>query len=260
MELLNKSQLSNATLNLETGEFTLPVGYTDENGRVHTLVKLKPMTGAVEEAMSDPKVRENGGKVVTELILGVIESLGSLKKVTRDVVRKLSAIDRDFILVMNRRYSIGEVVNYLGNCTECGGKNDINADLGSLEVNYLGEEDERTITFPLVHGVKNRADVVCKNVTIRLADGAIQERIAPIMRINPAQAMTAMLQMITVDIEGVEFLDPDVFKNMTKKDRDLIAKKMSEIVAGVKLEITVVCAECGKEFTSVIPVTSLLGE
>ena len=71
---------------LSENEFLLPVGYQDAEGVIHRVVKLKPMTGHTEEAISDPKVRDNGGKLMTELFFGVMESLGTVRKLNKETL------------------------------------------------------------------------------------------------------------------------------------------------------------------------------
>ena len=51
---------------LGENEFILPVGYKDMDGVVHRTVTLRPMTGETEEAIADPKIRDNGGKIITD--------------------------------------------------------------------------------------------------------------------------------------------------------------------------------------------------
>ena len=48
----------------------LPVGYMEEgNGKVHREATLRKMTGNEEALLADPKLRSNGGKLITALFL-----------------------------------------------------------------------------------------------------------------------------------------------------------------------------------------------
>ena len=174
----------------------------------------------------------------------------------------MTVIDRDYILMRNRQYSIGDDVEYVDTCPNpnCKCKNTVSVNLNDLPVKYLNPDDPTEMTFDLANGVKNAKGDICKSITIRMPIGTVSERIAPIARINPAQATTAMIHLITKKIDGVDFLNPEVFKKMTKKDRDLISKKLAEFKAGVELSTKVQCAGCGEEFTSAIPLQSLMGE
>ena len=46
-------------------EFTLPIGYTDQEGATHRTVVLRKMTGKEEAILADRRNQRNGGKLVT---------------------------------------------------------------------------------------------------------------------------------------------------------------------------------------------------
>ena len=245
---------------LGENEFVLPVGLKDKDGVVHRTITLTPMTGETEEAIADPKVRDNGGKIITALLGSVIEKIGTLPRVTKDTIRDLTTIDRDFLLIKNRQVSLGDNISYIDNCPHCRAKNEIHVNLANIEPKYLENEEDRELTFDLPIGYKDANGTVHKEITITLPTGRVQERVAQMVRANPAQATTAMLQLITLKLGTLEFINPDVFKKMTKKDRDFISSKLSELEVGVKFDTEVMCSECGSEFVTSIPLQSLLGE
>mgnify|MGYP001404332450 FL=1 len=245
---------------LGENEFVLPVGLKDKDGVVHRTITLTPMTGETEEAIADPKVRDNGGKIITALLESVTEKIGTLPRVTKDTIRDLTTIDRDFLLIKNRQVSLGDNISYIDNCPHCRAKNEIHVNLANIEPKYLENEEDRELTFDLPIGYKDANGTVHKEITITLPTGRVQERVAQMVRANPAQATTAMLQLITLKLGTLEFINPDVFKKMTKKDRDFISSKLSELEVGVKFDTEVMCSECGSDFTTSIPLQSLLGE
>lgn len=245
---------------LGENEFVLPVGYKDGDGVIHRTITLTPMTGETEEAIADPKVRDNGGKIITALLESVTEGIGTVPRVTKEVIRDLTTIDRDFILIKNRQVSLGDNIEYIDNCPHCRAKNEIHVNLANIEPKYLDNEEDREITFELPVGYLDASGNVHKEVTITLPTGRVQERVAQIVRANPAQATTAMLQLITLKLGTLDFINPDVFKKMTKKDRDFISSKLSGLEVGVKFDTEVMCSECGSDFTTSIPLQSLLGE
>ena len=245
---------------LGENEFLLPVGLKDKDGVVHRTITLTPMTGETEEAIADPKVRDNGGKIITALLESVTEKIGTLPRVTKDTIRDLTTIDRDFLLIKNRQVSLGDNISYIDNCPHCRAKNEIHVNLANIEPKYLENEEDRELTFDLPIGYKDANGTVHKEITITLPTGRVQERVAQMVRANPAQATTAMLQLITLKLGTLEFINPDVFKKMTKKDRDFISSKLSELEVGVKFDTEVMCSECGSDFTTSIPLQSLLGE
>lgn len=244
---------------LEMDEFELPVGYVDSEGNFHKTVKLQEMTGEVEEAMAEEKVRNNFGKVTTELIYGITERIGSMKKVAREDIRKLSVADRDFILLMNYLVSIDSEIVYDAVCTKCGALNTVTVEIEKIPVIYFAKDDPRKFTVELPRGIKS-GEKVFNKVVITLPDGITQEKIFPILEKNPAQAGTLMLAQITEDIPGLGNWNYETFQKMGKKDRNAIADIGKDIKAGPNLAPTVECSECGKEFEAQIPIRKLMGE
>lgn len=245
---------------LNDNEFILPVGYVDSEGIVHRKVTLAPMTGETEEAIADPKVRDNGGKVITELLYSVVESIDGIPRINKDIIRDLTTIDRDFLVVQNRKVSFGEELSFDDLCPHCKGRNTISLNINDLETKYLPDDAQREFTFDIPNGVRDKAGELHKTVTIVLPTGRTQEKVMQIIRSNPAQATTAMLQLITVRIGTMEYIYPEIFRKMTKKDRDFISEKLAEVEAGVDIRVNTVCSECGSEFTTTIPLTSFMGE
>ena len=139
-------------------------------------------------------------------------------------------------------------------------KNDINVNINNIETKYLESDADREKTFMLPIGYRDASGMYHKEITIRIPTGRVQESVAQIVRVNPAQATTAMLQLITVRLGTLEFINPDVFKKMTKKDRDFISNQLSSMEVGVKFDSEVICSSCGASFTTSIPLMSLLGE
>lgn len=245
---------------LDVNEFELPVGYTDSEGTFHKTVKLQEMTGYVDEAMADAKVRSNPGKMITEALFGVVESIGTMKKVKKDDIKSLKSQDRDFLLLMNHKVSIGDDVEYDEECESCRNRFTVEGKIDSVPVTYAekGEFDEIKLTLP--NGFKNASGQVFKEMSVSLADGRVQEMLAQVAQENPAKAETMLLSHITEEIKGMDFWNFETFQKLGKKDRRHITKEISKIKVGADIALNVTCPSCGKEQKSVIPMPTLLGE
>lgn len=255
-----KENIQSILEQLNEDEFLLPVGYTDDEGVLHRKVKLTPMTGETEEMMADAKVRDNAGKMITELLLSIVDELGTVKKINREVLRELSTKDRDFLILKNAQVSIGDEISFIDSCPHCKGKNEITVNIEGIEVKYLDTDEPREFTFDLPRGYKDREGKLHKSITVKLPNGRVQERIATVLRANPAQAVSMMLQLITKKLGDLDFINPDVFKKMTKKDRDFISKQLDLVEVGVSFNLDAVCSSCGAEYITSIPLANLLGE
>jgi hypothetical protein len=245
---------------LDTNEFELPIGYTDKEGTLHKTVKLKEMTGEVDEAIADAKVRSNPGKIISEALMGVIESIGTMRKFNKQDVLALSTADRDFMMVMNHKVSVGEEIEYEDNCMSCGKTFDVKVKVDDLTVNYMDKEESRFIDVELPNGIKNAEGQVFKKLKISLPDGRTQEMIAPIAQENRAKAETMMLANIVEDVEGLSHFNYETFQKLGKKDRKHITSELAKLEVGIDLAPKVKCPVCTTEQRSVIPMMVLLGE
>lgn len=257
MTILNERTIKEV---LDDNEFELPIGYTDSDGVLHKTALLKEMTGEVDEAIADQKVRTNAGKMVTEALNGVVERLGTMKRTNKDTIRNLSNVDRDFLLLMNHKVSIGDEIEWLDICPKCDGKFEVHIQIDSIPVKYMTQDEPKIIDLELPSGVKDAEGKVYKKMQISIPTGLVQERIFPLIQQNPNQAVTQMLAIITESIEGLSHYNFETFRKMTKKDRKYIQEQIGKIEVGADLSPEVSCANCGHNYKSTIPVMTLLGE
>jgi hypothetical protein len=79
-------------------EFTLPLGYVDQDGELHRDGTMRLATAADEILpLKDPRVRSNEAYLIVILLSRVIERLGSLPQVTPKVVEGLFAADLAYL-------------------------------------------------------------------------------------------------------------------------------------------------------------------
>jgi|SRR2546428_533710 len=91
------------TLQLEF-PFTLPIGYTDAQGRRHQDGVMRLATAYDEIApMKDPRVQVNPGYLVIILLSRVITRLGDLSEINPKVIEGLFAGDLAFLQDLYRR-------------------------------------------------------------------------------------------------------------------------------------------------------------
>jgi hypothetical protein len=101
--------------------FTLPRGYVDADGRVHTKGTMRPATAMDEIApLRDPRVQANEAYLTIILLSRVITKLGDLPSVTPKTVENLYAPDLAYLQDFYRRINeIGRNVIQT-TCPSCG--------------------------------------------------------------------------------------------------------------------------------------------
>jgi len=79
-------------------EFTLPLGYVDQDGALHREGTMRLATAADEILpLKDPRVRGNDAYLIVILLSRVIERLGSVPQVTPKTVEGLFAADLAYL-------------------------------------------------------------------------------------------------------------------------------------------------------------------
>lgn len=102
-------------------EFVLPKGYVDDQGNLHQEGTMRLAT-AMDEIipLRDPRVRNNEAYLVVILLSQVITRLGTLPKVTPNMVEKFFAADIAYLQDLYRQINDtdGHLVTLI--CPNCG--------------------------------------------------------------------------------------------------------------------------------------------
>src|SRR3954463_9271567 len=122
-------------------EFVLPIGYTDDEGRVHRNVVLRKMTGKEEAILADRRYQRNGGKLVTELIHSCMVRLGDLPKNGASTVENMYSADRNFLLLKLRSITFGPELPARYTCPTCNESVEVVENLADLPVRTLPDND-----------------------------------------------------------------------------------------------------------------------
>ncbi len=114
--------------------FTLPKGYVDKEGTLQREVVLREITGADQEAMLSPQLRQNPAKMLTALLARVIVRLGTLDKSRVDtrVAADLTKRDRDFLIMKLKEIDSGPEMEIDAECPDCGRKFKAALDIGDF--------------------------------------------------------------------------------------------------------------------------------
>jgi hypothetical protein len=115
-------------------EFTLPVGFTDQEGTVHRQGVMRMATAMDEIApMRDPRVRNNQAYLAVILLSRVITRLGSLPMMSTAVIENLYVADLSYLQALYRRINEEGKTTFTVACPACQTKHEVDlAELGGL--------------------------------------------------------------------------------------------------------------------------------
>lgn len=114
-------------------EFSLPQGYVDDNGTLHTDGRMRLATAKDEiEPLRDPRVQQNSSYLTIILLSRVVTELGELTTVDTHVIEDLFVADLEYLQALYERVN-NRGANVVGTtCPECGEEFDVSAETGAV--------------------------------------------------------------------------------------------------------------------------------
>ena len=115
-------------------EFTLPVGYTDQDGTVHRQGVMRMATAMDEIApLRDLRVRGNQAYLAVILLSRVITRLGNLPMISTAVIENLYVADLAYLQALYRRINEEGKTTFTVVCPACQTPHEVDlAELGGL--------------------------------------------------------------------------------------------------------------------------------
>ncbi|MEV0248477.1 hypothetical protein AB0H76_17900 [Nocardia sp. NPDC050712] len=245
-------------------EVTLPVGYLDDQGRVHRTATLRKMTGRDEALLADPANQRNGGRLVTALLHSCLTGLGELNPVRRADIEAMYSVDRNFLLIRLRSFTFGPELPASYTCPACGDRFEQLEDLDALPVRRVpGEEPPEDIVVELLDGYLDRDGSVHTALTMRMARGEDETAAAPQMRKNASLGKNALLSRCLRSLgdlpkHRLEAMGPKILADLTLTDRRLIDKAFNDNAPGIDLIRELDCPACGHELRATLDLTNFL--
>ena len=245
-------------------EFILPIGYTDDEGKIHRTVILRKMTGKEEAILADRRNQRNGGRLVTELIHSCLVRLGDMPKNGSSTVENMYSADRNFILLKLRTITFGPELQARYTCPACNESLQTVENLDELPVRTLEEnESPDDIVVALEDGYLDKDGQVHKALTMRLPTGADESVVAPQLRQNVSLGKNGLLARCLKSLgdlpkHRLEAIGPKILADLTLTDRRLIDKALNQAAPGVDLIREIDCPNCGVTFKSNLDMTHFL--
>jgi hypothetical protein len=114
-------------------EFTLPQGYTDDEGTLHREGRMRLATAADEiKPLNDPRVQSNSSYLTIILLSRVVTELGDLDSVDRTVIENLFVADLEYLQAMYERVNNQGSNTVETACPDCGDVFDVSVYNGAV--------------------------------------------------------------------------------------------------------------------------------
>jgi hypothetical protein len=216
-------------MNLSNLVFTLPSGFVDDNGALHSEVELSPLTGREEEYLSTVVGTIPSTRVITELLRRCMRRLGSLPAISDSVAREMVVGDREYVVMRLREMTWGSTVNAILRCPaeDCSKPMDVTLSLRELVVEP--------------HPVMSRyfrmrlSSEPSREIEFRLPTGADQEALVGIE--DERRAISALLARCTT-------LDESEVDALSETARCEIEEQIEKRAPQADIELEATCPEC----------------
>lgn len=235
---------------------TLPVGYVaNGNGELHREVTLRKMTGNEEALLSDPKLRNNGGRLITSLLASCVVEMDGVERVSPAAIRRLFSADRNYLLLQLRRLTFGDEMEAHYRCTRCHGVTAVIEDLSELEIKRVedGSEDDLEFRVAVKDGYRDPDGKWQHDFVFGLPSGEDEEAAGSRKDNNPSRQRDAMLarclkQVGDMESRRIQTMGIRILAELSMSDRRMIQRSLDEYAPGPDLIRSVVCDHCGEDF------------
>lgn len=233
---------------MEASTGMLPGGYWDSAGALHREFELAVLTGHEEELLVQTR-RSESSSLVSTLLSRAVRRLGDISPVTEEVARQMLVADRQYLLLKLRQRTFGDVVRADIFCpwADCGKRVALEFGIGDVPVE---EATERApyYTVTLSRQAMEEDEPALREVSFRLANGADQEAVSPLLSSNEAEALTALLART---IQRIGRLSPPGVEDVAALSplaRAEIEVAMERLAPRIELNIETACSECSRVF------------
>lgn len=234
-----------------SGDFRLPSGYVDEDGKVFNRIYLREMTGVEDDIMDDDElnVSDRITSVLTNCTLKLTSESGDVVE-DRDVIKQaiddtldsdglpLTIPDRMAGLLYLRRLSLGDVYKFDRECPHCDSMNKgKQIDLRELQINFSKDPTKRRVKLPLHKSGRT--------ATLKVLSASGERRIAemrPGMKDVKSAAILARLEALDdKPLSGNNEADLQMVKSLPVADRRRIINTFNVMEGSIETEVEVTC-------------------
>jgi hypothetical protein len=236
---------------------TLPVGGEDDDGDTIRLLSVRRLTGNEEALLLEPRLRQNGGKLVTALLASCVRTADGAGRVSPQTVRRLSSADRNHLLLAVRRLSFGDELEARYQCPRCREPMLVIEDLADIPVRTLEDGALDEIRVELRDGYRDPSGEIHRDLLLRLPTGADEEAAGSRRDGNAARQRDALLarcllQVGELEPRRVDALGSRVLSDLSMVDRRVIQHALDASAPGPDLVRTVTCDSCLDEFRTML--------
>lgn len=230
-------------------EFELPLGVI-QGGSANRSIILNPMTAGIRRKLLSRSNQKNPSAGMTTMMCECCESLGGAAP-SPQLFNSLTVGDRDYVLLMIRKISLGNILSAQLTCPRC--QQDIIFDLDIDQMNIKRLEIEKDFVVEGTYAfVQLKSDELGLEIIARLPVGFDQTAIADQMRTDPVLANYELYSRLIKSwkkngavIEtpnSVKFIDA-----LPVREIEWLESSFRRAMPGPDWYVNVTCEVCGRK-------------
>ncbi|MBI1424595.1 MAG: hypothetical protein GC149_14205 [Gammaproteobacteria bacterium] len=224
---------------------TLPGGYFDPEGKLHREVALRALGGYEEELITSGL--QTPPRQITRLLQRCIQRIGDITTITEEIARDLLVVDREFILLMLRKITFGNVVVAKLACPwpDCLKPIDIDFKIDDVPVSAL--EDIQPDYACMLYDERLGAS---REFVFRLPKGRDQEHISHHLDEDESSLLTQLLSHCLLRIERDTQIDAHKVRDLSAAIRANLEIEIEARCPSIDLTMELTCPECSRSFVA----------
>lgn len=231
------------------GSCTLPTGYLDEAGVLHTTAVVKELTGEEEDILMSKRLPAHlkMQRVMENCVLSIGSHSAGEDSNWTDVLQSLTVTDRLFLIIQIRMTSLGNAYTFKTKCPnqQCNHLQEKVVDLAEFVINGMPDPDKRVWTGTLP---KSKLTYRAKIQT-----GADEEKLFKAETATKDTVTLAMLARMQ-ELDGKMPVTLGMLKKLGAEDRNHLRSEFKKHEGKLDNVVDVTCNDCAQEFKTAIDV------
>lgn len=224
--------------------FELPCGYLDNDGKLHTSILVREMTGEEEEILAAKNMPSS--KKINTILGRCTDSIGDISGPFVDqIIPDLIQGDRIYLLIAIRRVSLGNDMPFLTKCPSCSQDARFVLDLADLEV--------KTMPNPMIRTYPLELPKTGKKLVMKVLTGRGEDAIGKADKRGKDVITSAIFARVdSMDEKPVTMKD---LKALPLIDRNFLRNEWEDHEGGVDTEVKIDCPSCGVEYDTELDIS-----
>lgn len=226
---------------------TLPTGLVDDEGKLHTQVVLREMTGEEEDILASRRMP------VTQKLQTILErcvlSIGDIQQANPNWGRYMKSLvsgDRLFLLIQTRIASLGSDLSFDIECPNEACKHKSSQTVSLHDFKVQGMTDPKARQW---EGVLPKSK---KKYKLRVLTANEEERVSKLSAMEDSGSQVLLSRL--AELDGSKNVTLEQVKSLPMMDRQYLRADITKHEGVIDNKVEITCPKCGTDFSTEIDI------